>query len=77
MSKVRLVLASFLAATMLSGCDAESTSPVTPAAAPSYDNGLGLGSGNRSDTTANINSTTAPDSTDASGRNGLGLGSGN
>ncbi len=77
MPKVRLVLASLLAATMLSGCDAESTLPITPGAAPSYDNGLGFGSGNRTDTTTHISSTTAPDTMDSTGRNGLGLGSGN
>jgi ABC-type glycerol-3-phosphate transport system substrate-binding protein len=76
MKKVSLALASLLAATGLSACGAEPTSPRSPVGVSSSEN-RPLRSTSDSDATSLISSTTAGDTTDTSGRNGLGLGSGN
>lgn len=74
MKTFRLAFATFLVAASVSACSSEGASPLAPSVAPSYDNGLVLGSGNRSDSTSTNTNTTTSTST---AENGLVLGSGN
>jgi hypothetical protein len=75
-NRIRGAVALALACVTLVGC--EGGSPTAAAAArPSFDGGMGYGSGNRAQEGDATNTATAGAATDSTGRSGMGYGSGN
>jgi hypothetical protein len=71
---IRGALALVFACVALAACE-DSNSPTTAPAAPSFDGGMGYGSGNRTQEEEDATTTTA--GADSTGTSGMGYGSGN
>lgn len=70
---IRGAVALVCACVALAACE-DSNSPTAAPAAPSFDGGMGYGSGNRAQEEEDATTTAGADST---GRSGMGYGSGN
>lgn len=71
-------IAAVIACAAMAACDGNSPTQAVPeAVAPSYDGGMGYGSGNRTQEGDETTTATAGATADSTGRGGMGYGSGN
>lgn len=74
---IRAVIVAVLACAALAACNGNSPTQAVPGAVgPSYDGGMGYGSGNRTQE-GDATTATAGAAADTTGRGGMGYGSGN
>jgi hypothetical protein len=73
----RGAVALALVCTMFAGCESSDSPTAAPAARPSFDGGMGYGSGNRAQEGDATTTTTSGTAADSTGRSGMGYGSGN
>jgi hypothetical protein len=74
---IRGAIALAFVCVTLAGCESSNSPTAAPAARPSFDGGMGYGSGNRTQEGDATTTATAGAEADSTGRSGMGYGSGN